>query len=512
MSDIIGRPGQVNRRHFLRRSGALGLGLSLGLDTLIATAEIPQSALKDLRESLGENAKLLTPSDDNFKTTGLPMNGRYAAVRPGAIVQCANENDVAVCVKWCKKNSISPVVRGGGHSYAGFSTTKGLLIDISRLNSVEIKEDGTAIIGGAASNANIYAKTNGGKFFLPGGTCPGVCVGGLVLGGGIGYNTRWAGLTCDGLVSTRIVLASGDVVEASAEKNSDLFWACRGAAGGSFGINTSFTFKLTAVPTYPITFFEVRWRGDQNAIKAFMGFNKVMANAELTAINANTMAQALPIDGGSANEAIAVRTRGQYLGAPGRLANELLVNLPRPAKMEDSEITEMSFWEAAAKFINDPAKIHSFGDISRYSAKPVSEEAITNQVKVLVDCPSRTSEANGSMWSLGWVGGKVVDKFARTDTAYVHRKMSTLLRPTCQWPDDAQESVGTALLDWTDKMIEQIAKETPDESYQNFPNRRIKNWQQQYYAENLKRLVEIKARYDQDNLFNNEQSIPTSLG
>ena len=134
------------------------------------------------------------------------------------------------------------------------------------------------------------------------------------------------------------------------------------------------------------------------------------------------------------------------------------------------------------------------------------------QIELLVNCPSRSETANGSMWSLGWVGGEVINKVGRTETAYVHRQMSTLLRPTCQWPDDAHDSVGKELMKWTDEMIAAIAPKTPNESYQNFPNRLIDDWKKQYYAENLDRLIEVKTKYDKNNLFKNAQSIPTKQG
>ena len=168
-------------------------------------------------------------------------------------------------------------------------------------------------MGGAALNRNVYEATKDGPYFLPVGTCLGVGVGGLVLGGGIGYNTRWAGLTSDCLVSTRIVTASGDVLEANRYKNSDLFWACRGGAGGSFGINTSFTFELKAVPREKITYFRFQGRGAELAARLFDEFNRLMATGE-SRLNAVARAQAVKIGAGGPREAIDVMSRGQFIG------------------------------------------------------------------------------------------------------------------------------------------------------------------------------------------------------
>jgi hypothetical protein len=531
MADTRTGEDAINRRAFLRHGGAVGVGVGMALDASTrATASgmqdcrspsgadvVPVSpeAISDLRAQLGR-AKVLGPGDSGYETTGLPMNGRYRKIRPGVIARCADESDVVACIKWCNKHGISPVGRGGGHSYAGYSTTTGLLIDIGGLNSVRIHRDNTAIVGGAALNRNVYEATSGSRYFLPVGTCLGVGVGGLVLGGGIGYNSRWAGLTSDCLVSTRIVTASGDLLEANPYKNDDLFWACRGGAGGSFGINTSFTFKLKAVPREDITYFLFQGRGADLAARLFDEFNRLMATGE-SRLNAVARAQAVKIGAGGPREAIDVMSRGQFIG-PERELMRVLSSFPllrRSWKMQ-----EMPFWEVAGKFNGDPSPSHSFGDISRYARKPVSDAAISKQIELLVKCPSRSdvndAGASGSMWSLGWVGGNVMNSVGRTDTAYVHRNMSTLLRPTCAWPDDearegidgAPGSVGGDLLAWTEDMIAAIAPETPNESYQNFPNRLIKDWKQQYYAENLDKLMKVKSKYDPGNLFNNAQSIP----
>ena len=99
----------------------------------------------------------------------------------------------------------------------------------------------------------------------------------------------------------------------------------------------------------------------------------------------------------------------------------------------------------------------------------------------------------------------------RTDTAYVHRDALTLLRPTTVWPNDTEKAVEDEINAWTAQVVSVIEPHTPNESYQNFPNRAIEDYAEQYYAENLPRLVEIKQRWDPDNLFQNPQSVPVEL-
>ena len=130
---------------------------------------------------------------------------------------------------------------------------------------------------------------------LPGGTCLGVGIGGLVLGGGIGYNTHWAGLTCDHLhVDARSCTASGEVVEVDATNHPDLFWACRGGAGGNFGINTSFTFQLVEVPA-TVTYFRYDFRGADAAGAVLAAIHERRPDGARRRSTPVAMAQATPV-------------------------------------------------------------------------------------------------------------------------------------------------------------------------------------------------------------------------
>lgn len=496
----------LTRRDLLRAGGAAAVGVGLAR-TLGAcgTDRDHQRALEDLRKRL--KGTLLLPGDSGFTSSSTPANGRYRNVFPMAVAQCADEADVVTCVNWSRENGIPPVGRGGGHSYAGFSTATGLMIDVRRLNAATVdRATGTAVFGGGALNQNAYDATHDGPLFLPGGTCLGVGLGGLTLGGGIGYQTHWAGLTSDHLLSTRMVTAAGEVLEVDPSTNADLFWACRGGAGGNFGINTSFTYKLVEAPA-TVGFYRFDYRGAEAANAVLLAFHQVLQTAP-PAFNSVYSAQATPILAGGPREAIDVFTRGQYVGPVSEL-RDLVAPLLAAARPTKQVLQEQTFWDTFRGFASPEPPQHNFGDLSRYADRPIPDSAVARLVDVLSECPSRSNDANGSFWSLGWIGGAVVDRFSRTETAYVHRNMMTLLRPTPDWPDDAAPSVGDDLLAWTDEMIGIVEPHTPAESYQNFPNRRIRDWQRQYYAENFPRLVEVKAKYDKDNLFRNEQSIPT---
>jgi FAD/FMN-containing dehydrogenase len=447
--------GTIDRRPFLRAAaGALGLGAAVATGARPARGKeirpppAGSGALDELRRSL--TGPLLLPGDAGYDAASAPANGRFGDIRPIAVARCADERDVATCVRWSAQTGVPPVVRAGGHSYAGYSTTTGLLVDIRQLNGVRIdKRTGVAVTGGAALNRDLFDATVGSPYFLPGGTCLGVGVGGLVLGGGIGYNTHWAGLTCDHLRASRIVTATGELLDLDASTNSDLFWACRGGAGGSFGINTSFTFSLVEVPHRNISYYRYDWRGAAAAAAVFQIFGAIMQTAP-PGLNAVALAQASEIGSGGPREAIDVVSRGQYIGPVHELHDLVrpLLTAGTPAK---STLEEIAFWDAQRIWVTDEPAPHSFDHISRYADAPLPDRAVNDVVELLASCPSRTATANGTMWSLGWVGGDVVNAIGRTDTAYVHRRMTTLVHPQAVWENDAPASVGEDMRAWTDR-------------------------------------------------------------
>ncbi|MGH8620912.1 MAG: FAD-binding oxidoreductase, partial [Burkholderiales bacterium] len=379
----------------------------------------------------------------------------------------------------------------------------GLLLDLKLLNAVAInRSTGELTIGGAALNRDVFNASLGGPLILPGGTCLGVGLGGLVLGGGIGYNTHWAGLTSDHLTASRIVTASGDLLTINATEHADLFWACRGGAGGSFGINTAFTFDLQPVPPGTVTYFRLDWRGAEAAKGVLATFDRILVDAPAQ-LNAVAMAQAVP--GNDPREAIAVMSRGHFLGSRADLLDLIapLVKVGTPQR----QVEVMPFWDMQKIWVTEETPTHSFGDTCRYAARPLPGQATNDLVERLVACPHRSDTANGSIWSLGWVGGPVVDRFQPAETAYVHRNMLTLLRPTIVWPN-GEDAAGAALQRWADEMIAIMTPHTPHRSYQNFPNRALHDWADAYYGENWERLVAVKTAYDKGNLFNNPQSVP----
>lgn len=472
--------------------------------TTVPPEPVSEAAIQDLRSRL--TGTVLSPLSVDYPVTALSANTRYLDQRPAVIARCKDEADVVTAVNWAREHGLTVAPYGGGHSYAGLSTTSGLLLDIGAMNTVTVDlSAGTASVGAAALNGDVLDKTINTPFLLPGGTCLGVGTGGLVLGGGIGYNTHWAGLTCDHLTATRVVLASGEVVDADGGQHPDLFWACRGGTGGNFGLNTSFQFELVRAPE-TVVYFRYDYRG-ADAATAMLAAVDTLAQTAPAGLNLSSSAQATPVGNGGPREAIDAFVRGQYVGTVDE-AKDLLAPFVALSPAT-SALQERPFWEVQQQvWPSANPTPHSWGDWSRYTRQALPQDRVAKMVDLLAECPVRTDDSNGALWFLGWVGGDVVGKFGRTDTAYVHRGSPLLLRPTPVWQTGDPASVGQDLLDWTAAQIAIVADVTPEESYQNFPNRLIPNPLQQYFGENLDRLIAVKSSYDPGNLFSNAQGIP----
>lgn len=244
--------GEISRQAFLRGAiGALAAGALFG--PARATAAPNASGWDGLSSVIG--GRVIRPDDGQFDSAKQVFNTNYNGSTPAAVVVPTSVADVQKAMAFAGAHNLKVAPRGGGHSYVGASTANGtMVLDLRELPGGINYDTGTGHLT-VTPATDLYAMHEAlaavGRG-VPTGTCPSVGAAGHALGGGLGADSRHAGLLCDQLASASVVLPGGRAVTASAANNPDLFWGLRGGGGGNFGVTTSLTFA-----TFPIADVDV---------------------------------------------------------------------------------------------------------------------------------------------------------------------------------------------------------------------------------------------------------------
>src|SRR5579862_2412268 len=311
------------------------------------------------------DALLLRPGDAQFIRYEPAFNAR-TMLTPQLRAMCKDARAVGVMVDWCRSNNLMFAVRCGGHSYEGFSQSRSVVIDTRLMNAVTVDAASkTAMVGAGASLGQLYQAIAPRGFAFPGGSCPTVGVSGHLLGGGYGYLARPFGLACDSVTSIDLIDPQGRQVHADAQQNTDLFWACRGGGGGTFGVATAYQVRL--IPLTKVLVFNIR-SGPLSLTRAaaIMKAWQAWAPQAPRTIDSNLVITR------HSSGLIDVRCAGQSVGTSQELQRELKF-------LTSAAPVPMSYWKAVNYFAGSDGWTYTSSPMkgkSDYATSPIPDAGL----------------------------------------------------------------------------------------------------------------------------------------
>lgn len=444
-----------------------------------ATPEMNEAALRE---------RMILPGDERYDDARAIWNGSVDQ-RPTAIVRCVTETDVQAAIRSARMQGLPIAVRSGGHSMAGFGTCEGgMVIDLSPMREIEIDaERKVARIEPGLTWLEVARALSAYGLALTSGDMGSVGVGGLTLGGGIGFMTRKFGLTVDHLRSARVVTADSEVVTTNAEMNPDLFWALRGG-GGNFGIVTSFEFDVDTVPLVVGGLITFDGADAERIVPAAIAYLNA-APDELTAI---VMVVTVPPDAPLPPPLLGktiVAIIPCYAGAveDGLAAVAPLQSLGEPLMAQVGPMPYASLLEMLSGMTHPGSQVHArSGLVARLDAD------ITSDLLAALRAGAPTTMLQ--LRVLGGMGGTV----GRDATAYAHRDLHGLIMTFAEWPPFMDAELCRAGVE----RVWEAARPHVRGAYVGFLGEDAQDRiHEAYPPDTYARLVGVKRRYDPQNVF-----------
>jgi FAD/FMN-containing dehydrogenase len=449
--------------------------------------------------ALGEQVRgeVVTPSDGVYEDARRVYNAMHDR-RPEAVVQAVDEADVIAAVRFARDNDLELAVRGGSHSVPGYGTTDGgLVIDLARIRYSLVDVDERVVrMGGGSVLGDMDHATYTYGLATPAGFNSTTGVGGLTLGGGIGaYLSRKYGLTCDNLISADVITADGKRVTASADHNDDLFWALRGG-GGNFGIVTSFRFRLHELTSFyggPI-FYELD--AAPEVLRTFRDYT-VDAPREFGGFVGFHIAPPLPFIPEDRHGDTLFAAVVSWCGTQDQ-AEEALQPLRDAGAVVAQHVGPIPYPALQSAF--DPLLPPG---LQHYWKSDFVAELTDDAIEVHMQHGPKVPSVHTAV-HLYLVNGAVHDLAAEA-TAFPVRDAHFSHNIAGIWPDPADNE---ANISWVRDYYEAIHPHSGYAGgYTNFMAADDQDRAEDNYGPNFRRLAEIKARWDPDNVFHLNQNI-----
>ncbi len=452
------------------------------LDEAARGLTLDEATIQDFRAGL--RGQVILPGGTDYEDARKVWNGMIDR-RPALIARCAGVTDVSKAIRFARDQNLLLAVRGGGHNVTGAGTCDdGLVIDLSSMKAVQVdSERRTARVEPGATWKEFDEEAQKYGLATTGGLISSTGVAGFTLGGGIGWLVRKYGLACDNLLAAEVVLASGQLVRASASENPDLYWGLRGG-GGNFGVVTAFEFALHPVSTVVGGIVAHPLPRAREVLQFYRHFIATTPD-ELTTIVIFATIEGHQIIG------IAACYAGQV---------EQGTEVIRPLKEFGPPVMDMMgpLPYTALQQANDPtapAGLQSY--FKAAFLQDLSDEAIDAMIEYAAQATSPLS-----MIHIHQLGG-AMNRVAADATAFWHRNEGFVVNIIGMWPTPVDNDKHTG---WARGLFAAL-EPSMHGAYINFLGDEGEARIRAAYGLNYERLVALKSKYDPTNLFRLNQNI-----
>ena len=479
-----------SRRQFLKQTSSGAAALCWSRNKVIAAAtrvfegrtqNVAGTDAASIRRLASEiTGHVITPDTSDYDSSRLVFNRAFDR-HPAVIVRCAVPSDVAHALDFAQTKNLQVAVRGGGHSRLGYGICDGVVIDLSALKRVEVDEGKrTARAEAGALVRDLDEATQRFGLATTSGGCPAVGVAGLTLGGGEGRLMEKYGAACDNLLSAQVVTVDGRQIEASQKSNPDLFWAIRGG-GGNFGVVTTLEYLLH--PVGDVLSGALMYPAGRIP-ELLQAFTKFLAGAP---DEMDAYAQLLPSEKGRR-----LKIDICYCGDP-RIGNDLVRPL-RALKPQDDGVKVMAYLEAQAAggFLLKPVAHFQTNLILRELSGPAIAAITTAVSNAPATCKLIIVPLRGA-----------VSRVNLIDMAYALRQPGYEVDIAGVWSTPAEKVEAIRWVQATRDNLQPFAHGVYVNQLGDTSDQLVRS----AYGPNYARLVEIKRKYDPNNVLRLNQNI-----
>jgi FAD/FMN-containing dehydrogenase len=458
----------------------------------LSAAKARASQLPRLPRLSDAEALLLEPSDPRYARYQPAFNKRVI-LQPQLRAVCRTPGAVATLVDWARGNELRFALRSGGHSFEGFSQSDDVVIDTREMAGITLDPASDRItVGAGASLGAIYRFLAPRGLVLPAGSCPTVGISGHTLGGGYGLLARPFGLSSDSLRAIDLVDPDAKEISIGPADQPELFWACRGGGGGTFGAATRYTFQVYRQQTIGI--FRFSWvLPAERALRLFKAWQAWSPKAP-DPITASLIV-------GRSGKFCSLRCFGQSIGPRGQLMSEVKALLDIEAPAQAPLIAEVPFIQAVNFFAGPhPDETTYSKGKSDIVERPLSDDGIAALLDGIL------TFLDGAAVAICDPYGGAISRVAPDASAFAHRAGTLYsIQYYTGWGDPRLSDARLAAMR---ELYASLRPYMTGAAYVNYCDLDLADWQTAYWGANLARLIRVKAAFDPDNVFRHAQGVP----